>query len=190
MNSAVSHVILPGLGSVCPECFSRGHIGTLPLTVPETYTFGITDPRAELEWDIDAARRLIAARPRMPHQLDPAWLLPWLVERSHFTIEHLHHLPADRVEEPGILIEILAGPLDFRLEPFRILIDGTHRAARRMLESRPCWAYLLTEDEQRSICRYRRDGTDVPIPTLPLPGVSDSEARLQVTTGPGDADVA
>src|SRR5262245_5773939 len=136
MNSAISRIILPRLGSVCPECFSRGHIGNMPLAVPETYTFGTTDPQAELEWAVDAARRIIAARTRAPDQLDPAWLLPWLVERSHFTLEHLQHIPVDRLDEPGILVEILDGPLDTRPEPFRILIGGTHRAARWMLESR------------------------------------------------------
>ena len=74
--------------------------------------------------------------------LDPAWLLLWLVERSRFTLEHLHHIPADILDEPGILVEIAAGPLQAAPRPFRILIDGTHRAVRRMLESRSCWAYF------------------------------------------------
>ena len=158
MSSMISHVILPGLGAVCPECFSRGYVGAMPLVIPETYTFGIAQPSAELEWDVEAARALIQARPRAAQLLDPAWLLSWLVERSRFTLDHLDHIPADKLDEPGILVEIMAGPPGRAPEPFRMLIDGTHRAARRLMESRACWAYLLTEAEQRSVCTYRREG--------------------------------
>ena len=180
MNSVISRVILPGLGSVCPECFSRGRIGEIPLAVPETYTFGVTEPPSELEWDVVAARRLIQARPRSTLLLDPAWLLPWLVERSRFTLEHLDHIPVDKLDEPGILVEIVAGPLQAAPQPFRILIDGTHRAVRRMLESRACWAYLLTEDEQRCICTYRQQGRQVEIPTLPGSGITDHDAGIHI----------
>jgi hypothetical protein len=189
MNSIISHVILPGLGEVCPECFSRGHVGALPVRAPETYTFGITQPDAELAWDVDAARRLIVARPRGPHLLDPTWLLPWLVERSHFTLEHLDHIPKDKLDQPGIVVEILVGRPEQQPEPFRILIDGTHRMAKRLLDGRACWAYLLTEEEQRSICTYRRAGQLVEIATVPGPGVTDREARIHNTSS-SETDVA
>ena len=178
MNSVVSHVILPGLGSVCPECFSRGHVGEFRLEVPETYTFGVTEPDAELEWDVAAARRFIQDRPRAAILLDPAWLLPWVVERSRFTLEHLDHIPVSQLDEPGILLEIVAGPNEAKLQAFRILIDGTHRAVRRMLDGRACWAYMLTEEEQRSICTYRKGGRVVQIPSLPARGVSDDDAGI------------
>src|SRR3954454_7885357 len=106
MYSAMTHVILPGLGSVCPECFSRGHVRSFPVVTPETYAFCLNDADQELEWDVDAARRLLAACPRAPYQLDPVWLLPWLVERSHFTLEHLNHIPSDKLDEPGIVVEL------------------------------------------------------------------------------------
>ena len=99
------------------------------------------------------------------------------MERSHFTLEHLQHLPLHKLRQTCILIEILAGPLDTRPEPFRILIDGTHRAARCMLESRACWAYLLTEEEQRwSPTLPPERAAAYQSPTLPVPGVSDHEA--------------
>ncbi len=66
MDSIISRVILPGVGSVCPECLSRGHVPALPLTPREVYSFGVSEPRAQIDWDIDAARAMIAARPRIP----------------------------------------------------------------------------------------------------------------------------
>ena len=70
MTGSISQVILPGIGPVCPECYSRGHVGgglALPLG-GEVYTFTFLTPEgpAELTWDIDAARRLVAERPREP----------------------------------------------------------------------------------------------------------------------------
>ena len=189
MSSIISHVMLPGLGPVCPECFSRGHVGAIPLAIPETYTFGISQPSAELEWDVESARALIQARPRAAQLLDPAWLLHWLVERSRFTLDHLDHVPPDKLDEPGVLVEIMAGPAGREPEPFRILIDGTHRAARRLMESRACWAYLLTEEEQRSVCTYRRDGRVTEMPTLPGPGITETDAGVQ-TISRGETDVA
>src|SRR5712692_2486134 len=74
MSCIITRVILPGIGPVCPECFSRGHIAALPLSPKEVYSFGVTEPEAQLDWDVDGARRLIAARPRTAQRLDPNWL--------------------------------------------------------------------------------------------------------------------
>ena len=107
MSSIITHVILPGLGPVCPECFSRGHIAALPLTPGEVYSYGITEPQAQLDWDVDAARALIADRPRAAQRLETNWLERWLTERTSVTPEHLDHIPACKLDEPGILIEIM-----------------------------------------------------------------------------------
>ncbi len=45
MSSIITHVILPGLGPVCPECFSRGHIAALPLNPGEVYSTGSPNPK-------------------------------------------------------------------------------------------------------------------------------------------------
>ena len=42
MNSVITHVILPAIGSVCVECFSRGHIAGLSRSPAEVYSFGVT----------------------------------------------------------------------------------------------------------------------------------------------------
>ena len=60
MNSGITHVILPAIGSVCVECFSRGHIAGLSLFPAEVYSFGVTKPQAQLDWDVDAARALVS----------------------------------------------------------------------------------------------------------------------------------
>ena len=74
MDSIISRVILPGVGPVCPECLSRGHLPSLRLSPREVYSFGLTEPPSQLDWDVDAARALIAARPRTAHRLEPFWL--------------------------------------------------------------------------------------------------------------------
>jgi hypothetical protein len=175
---SVTSVILPGVGSVCPECFSRGHIAAFPLTVREVYSFGITQPPSQLDWDVDAARALVAARPRSPLKLDRTWLRHWLTERTSVTAGHLDHIPPDRLEEPCLLVEIMAGAPGDMPEPFRILIDGTHRAARQVRDGRDVWCYLLTELEHRSVCTYTRDGCVTDIPTLPGPGITAQDAGI------------
>ena len=178
MNYIISSVILPGLGPVCPECFSRGYVGPLLLGPKEVYSFEVSEPQAQLDWDIDAARALIAARPRTAQRLDPGWLRRWLTERTQFTLEHLMHIPAEKVAEPGILVEIVESPPGRKPDPFRILIDGTHRAARRLRQGRACWAFLLTEQEQRAICTYWREGHIVEFPTIAGLGISDRHAGI------------
>src|SRR5207302_1733467 len=89
MSSIITRVILPGIGPVCPECFSRGYIAALPLSPKEVYSFGVTEPEAQLDWDVDAARGLIAACPRTAQRLEPNWLECWLGERTTITPEHL-----------------------------------------------------------------------------------------------------
>ena len=189
MNETITCVVLPGLGPVCVECFSRGHIAAFPLSPVEIYSFGTTEPAAELSWNIDQARALIAARPRAALPLDPVWLRGWLAERSGFTPEHLDHIPDDRLAEPGILVELMACPPGGEPEPFRILIDGTHRAARRLRDGQKFWAYLLTEEEQRAISTYRRGGDLTAMPTFPGPGISDLEAGI-LATSPRGSDLA
>jgi hypothetical protein len=90
MSSIITRVILPGLGPVCPECFSRGHVGALSLAPGEVYSYGIAEPRTQLDWDVDAARALIANRPRTAQRLDTNWLKSWLTERTSITGSRHH----------------------------------------------------------------------------------------------------
>ncbi len=177
---SITRVILPGLGAVCAECFSRGHVAALPLRVPEVYSFGLTEPASQLDWNVDAARALVAARPRAAKRLDLDWLEDWLRERTPVTPEHLDHLPADKVEEPGLVVELVNCPPGGVPQAFYILIDGSHRAARRLREGREVYAYLLTEEEHRAVCTYRLEGRIVELPTIAGPGVTDEQAGIEV----------
>ena len=190
MDSIISRVILPGVGSVCPECLSRGHLPALRLSPREVYSFGLTEHQRQLDWDVDAARALIAARPRTAQPLDPAWLTTWLLERTSVTAEHLDHIPVDKLDEPAILVEVVASPPGAVPQPFRILIDGTHRAARKLRDGLDCWAYLLTEEEQSAICTYRVHGRVVEAPTFLGPGVRDHEAGITLRSAAPRDDVA
>jgi hypothetical protein len=178
LDPTITRIVLPGTGPVCIECASRGHIPELPFSASEVYTFGIAEPRTELDWDIDRARVIIAARPRTPLRLEPEWLQTWLRERASVTTEHLDHIPSSRSDTPGILVEIMASPPGGRPEPFRMLIDGNHRAARHVRDGLDFFAYLLTESEQRSICTYRLGGVVREIPTFPGRGVDDQRAGI------------
>src|SRR5262249_24089849 len=122
MVSTIRHVIVPGVGNVCPECLSRGHIPAFPPSPREVYSFGVSEPPAQIDLDIDAARAMIAARPRVPRRLDPGWLEIWLAERTSITAEHLDHIPCDRLDEPGIVVELVGGPVGEPPRPFRLLI--------------------------------------------------------------------
>ena len=93
MTGAISTVILPGLGPVCPECFGRGFVGGLPIGGREIYTFSMTGPDSELSWDIARAQELLAKRPRRPKKLDPVELSDWLRNRVTITPRHLDHIP-------------------------------------------------------------------------------------------------
>ena len=182
MDSIITSVILPGVGPVCPECLSRGHIPALPLSPGEVYSFGVAEPPAQLDWDIDRARRLIAERPRVAQRVDPAWLMYWLAARTTMTAEHLDHIPPDKLDEPAIIVEVVACPPGCDPRPFRILIDGTHRLARKLRDRQACWAYLLTEKEQASICTYRVRGHVSDMPTLPGWGIGEREAGIILST--------
>jgi hypothetical protein len=183
MTGYISQVILPGIGPVCPECFSRGHVGGR-LALPAggelyTFTFLTPDGPAELSWNIEAARRLLAERPREPRQLNTLSLLAWLRRHVTITEQHLDHLPDDVLEEPGIMVVIeTAEAPGAPLREFAILIDGSHRAARAVRDGRRYRAYLLTEQEQASIATYTLNGKVEPMPTIPGPGVTDEEAGI------------
>jgi len=189
MTNIITRVYLPGIGQVCPECFSRGHLTGFPAAPREVYSFGVVDPPRQLEWDVDAATALIAARPRTAQRVGSHWLRHWLTTRSEPTPEHLDHIPAAKLDEPRILVDVLAGPRGAEL-PFRILIDGTHGAARRVRDGQPFLAYLLTEDEQRSVCTYYRNGQPTRVPTFAGPGVDDRQVGVLVRTSTDGPDIA
>jgi len=190
MDSIITSVILPGVGPVCPECLSRGHIPALRLSPSEVYSFGVAEPPAQLDWDIDCARRLISERPRAPQRVDPAWLAQWLARRTTVTAEHLDHIPPEKLDEPAIMVDVVACPPGCHPRPFRILIDGTHRLARKLRDGQAGWAYLLTEQEQASICTYRIGGQVAEMPTVPGWGIGPREAGIIVHSSAPRDDIA
>jgi hypothetical protein len=180
VTGAITTVILPGLGAVCPECFGRGFVGGLPINGREIYTFSMTGPDSELSWDIARAQELLTLRPRQPKKLDPVDLADWLRSRVTITPRHLDHIPVAKRGVPGIfvVITVAAGP-DAPMSDFGILIDGSHRAALALRDGRDFFAYLLTEQEQRSTCTYTVEGKVTVIPRIAAgPGITPEDAGL------------
>jgi len=132
----------------------------------------------------------MAARPRIAQQLDAAWLASWLAERTSVIPEQLDHIREDKRDEPGIVVEVAGCPPGGQPQPFRILIDGTHRAARKLRDAQDCWAYLLTEEEQRSICTYRRGSRISEMPMFAGRGVDDRDAGILLASPAASNDVA
>ena len=60
---------------------------------------------------------------------------------------------------------------------------------RRLRQSQACWAFMLTEEEQRSICTYTREGHIVEPPMTTGLGISDRQAGILISAGT-EADVA
>ena len=76
------------------------------------------------------------------------------------------------------MITVAAGP-DAPMSDFGILIDGSHRAALALRDGRDFFAYLLTEQEQRSICTYTVEGKVTEIPQIAAgPGITPEDAGL------------
>ncbi len=169
MTGIITTVILPGVGSFCLECFSRGFVGELPINGREIYTFSMTGPDSELSWDIGQARQLIAMHLRAPKKLDPAELRRWWRARVTITPQHLDHIPAEKRAEPGIFVVITVAPgANTPMYEFGILIDGSHRAALALRDGQGFHAYLLTEEEQRSVCTYRVEGVVTKFHSYPV----------------------
>ncbi len=180
VTGAISTVILPDLGAVCPECFGRGFVGGLPIDGREIYTFSMTEPESELSWDIARAQELLTQRPRRPKKLDPVELADWLRSRVTVTPRHLDHIPVEKRELPGIFVVITVAPgPGAPMSDFGMLIDGSHRAALALRDGRDFYAYLLTEQEQRSICTYTVEGKVTEIPQIAAgPGITPDDAGL------------
>ena len=81
---------------------------------------------------------------------------------------------------PGIFVVItVAARPGAPMFDFGILIDGSHRAALALRDGRDFSAYLLTEQEQRSICTYTVEGKVTEIPLIaPGPGITPEDAGL------------
>ena len=125
----------------------------------ESFTYQFRNPNAELVWDVEQARALLEQHPRDPLPVDPDWLAAWLSTKETFVPAHLDHIPPDRRDDPGIIVEIAHAEVPGEpIEWLPILIDGSHRAALALRDGRDFYAYQLSEKEQYSICTYRPEG--------------------------------
>jgi hypothetical protein len=125
----------------------------------ESFTYQFVNPNAELVWDMEQARAILAKHPRDPQLVDPDWLASWLSTKETFVPEHLEHIPPDKREDPGIVVQIAHAEAPGQpMEWLPILVDGSHRGALALREGRDFYAYELTEKEQYSICTYTPGG--------------------------------
>ena len=98
------------------------------------------------EFDVDRAREIVADG-REPVELEDECVRQ-SVAHSDIDDEHVDHVDTSR---PGIIAHLFYRTIDGEEVQAHLLIDGNHRAARCLKEQRPYYAYLLSEDESRSI---------------------------------------
>lgn len=180
MQRMVGRAIIGGR-EVCPECWARGHVENEPAWSDETYDFATDYHDGRIEnraWNIKKARELIAARPRKPRVLEPEGVYSWLTTCGGLTLDHVAHIPPDKLREPGILVIddawIDVPYVGRTLVGKMLLIDGSHRAAAALKAMEPFSVYVLTSAEQASICTYSMNGVEQPLPAE-LVGTTDDE---------------
>ena len=98
------------------------------------------------EFDVDLARELVGDG-RKPVELEDESVRA-SVANSDIDEQHVDHVDTSH---PGIIAHIFYRKEDSEEVQAHLLIDGYHRAARCLKEQRPYYAYLLSEDESRSI---------------------------------------
>lgn len=98
------------------------------------------------EFDVDRARKLVEDG-REPVEVEDDSVRA-SVEHSDIDDDHVLHVnPA----YPGIIAHIFYRTADGTEVQAHLLIDGNHRAARCLKDQRPFFAYVLSEEESRSI---------------------------------------
>ena len=56
---------------------------------------------AEAWRDVEQARAILAAHPRLPILVNSEWLKAWLGKKETFVPEHLDHIPTPKREQPA-----------------------------------------------------------------------------------------
>ena len=107
----------------------------------ESHTYTIS---ASQSWtcDVAFARAVVTRRPSRTgaHELDSAQLAHFLEHHGHVLEDHLAHIPSALLDEA-----VLIAPLpDGR---GHVLIDGSHRATRRLRALQPVRGVILTRVE-------------------------------------------
>jgi hypothetical protein len=127
-----------GIGNV--NCWACARALSPPPFNWESYTYTANDGRS-WTWDIDCAQAFTAQRSvRERLMLEPAEIAAWLGAHGHIDEAHLAHLPVDRLEEPVLLAPVPDGQ-------GHVLIDGAHRATRRIRSGLSVHGFLLSPVE-------------------------------------------
>jgi glutamate-1-semialdehyde 2,1-aminomutase len=98
------------------------------------------------EFDVDKARAFVQDG-REPVELEDESVRA-SVAHSDIDEEHISHV---NTTYPGIITHLFYRTEDGAEVQAHLLIDGNHRAARCLQENRPFFAYVLSEEESRSI---------------------------------------
>src|ERR1043166_1012546 len=98
------------------------------------------------EFDVDRARELVGDG-REPVELDEESLRATL-DDTDVDDQHVGHV---NTTYPGIIAHVFYQPYEGEQVQAHLLIDGNHRASRCLRDQKPFSAYLLSEEESRSI---------------------------------------
>lgn len=122
----------PTKAAACPRCCG-GH---------EVYVYF----NNQFEFDVDRAREFVRDG-REPVEVDDE-SVQTAIERSEIFNSHIDHVDPSI---PGIISFVFYRTPEGETVEAQLLIDGHHRAARCQRDGLPFHAYLLTEDESRTI---------------------------------------
>lgn len=113
---------------------------------PKKYGEEFRFKRTGCVFDVDLAREIVADG-REPFELDEPGVRA-CVESCEVDERHVLHVDPTI---PGIVAHVWKRDAAGVLVRGHRLIDGHHRAARCLLEGRPCLAYVLDETESRRV---------------------------------------
>jgi hypothetical protein len=130
----------------CIKCFQHEMEAQLHTGLMGDYCHQFMHPTRIGRWNMALAHQLVAAYPPAS-RLDSRWLEVWINNRSNLIAGHIDHIPDGHLDEPVLCDVTYVNALtDDEVPcsvPFRMLLDGHHRAARKLREGQPVYGHVL-----------------------------------------------
>lgn len=142
-------------GEGCREC-TQIKVDIIPGRREETY--GVDDERLGFYmFDVAKARRALHSVPDTQAVELPPEFVAQLLYVNVTEPRHYSHIPDDKIDEPGILCELELG----NGYKTYVLIDGSHRAAMKVMAHKPFYAFYIPSRVAQQFIMARSVGTIV-----------------------------